>query len=139
MSVLDKLRALQNLESRIKEAEEVLGELDDDVAEADEKEGTEEQKEAWIKKAEDAFSEQEGHIDELCEVRDQLRDQVMDTQEYELVEWIKHWGGDCNAVRQKINSEGVGYFYNSYTTVPAEWNTYTDFVDDVECWCGACS
>lgn len=52
---------------------------------------------------------------------------------YILDEWQ-----NCDELRGKIDWEGLDYFYNSYTSVPVSWETYTAFVISEDCFCGEC-
>lgn len=79
--------------------------------------------------------------DRLAEIRDSLNDRLAlhDQQKEDAVlsEWIVESYGDCLSLRMKIDNEGTGYFYSSYTTVPVNWDTYEQFVEDCEsCYCG---
>ena len=50
----------------------------------------------------------------------------------------EEWG-NCNNLRIKISNEGLGYFYECYTTVPVTWPTYARFAQGSSCWCGKCT
>jgi hypothetical protein len=52
---------------------------------------------------------------------------------------IQEYDGCCNLYK-KIENEGLGYFYNNYTTVPCSWSIYASYCDghDGECWCDGC-
>lgn len=56
-----------------------------------------------------------------------------------LKEMAAEYGGCC-ILCTKVEWEGLGYFYNSYTTVPASFDTYAEFCasHDGVCWCGSC-
>lgn len=55
-----------------------------------------------------------------------------------MIEYIINKWGDCKSLRRKIEWEGEGYFYNSYSNVPASHEIYMDFFDDDCCWCSNC-
>ena len=58
--------------------------------------------------------------------------------EYQLLKQYieQEWEG-CRGLRGKIDCEGSGYFYTSYTTVPVSHDVYSEFVDASEtCYCG---
>lgn len=50
---------------------------------------------------------------------------------------LREWE-DCDELRGKIDWEGLGYFYNSYTSVPVSWETYSAFARSEDCICGRC-
>jgi len=51
--------------------------------------------------------------------------------------WIlKEWQ-TCAGMRDKVEWEGDGYFYNDYTNVPCSWDMYQDCVSGT-CFCGKC-
>ena len=59
----------------------------------------------------------------------------------DLKEMAADYGGCCQ-LQAKVENEGLGYFYNSYTTVPASFETYVRYCGGAmtgECWCEHCS
>lgn len=48
-----------------------------------------------------------------------------------LVEWIIDQYTRCSAFKDKVDWEGVEYFYESYTTVPADYFLYETMVDSI--------
>lgn len=47
--------------------------------------------------------------------------------------------GYCDALRNRIDNEGVeAFYYSGHTCVPVSWDTYHSFVIDCDCWCGRC-
>lgn len=65
-------------------------------------------------------------------------DAVNNEEEIILKRWIRNEWCDCENLRNKIDNEGTGYFYDSYTNVPVSYDTYTDFAHSYDCWCGQC-
>lgn len=55
-----------------------------------------------------------------------------------LTNYIKSEWSTCNRLRGKVEWEGSDYFYNSYTTVPVSWGTFSRFIRSDECYCGQC-
>ncbi len=55
-----------------------------------------------------------------------------------LTNYIKSEWSTCNRLRGKVEWEGSDYFYNSYTTVPVSWETFSSFVRSDDCYCGEC-
>lgn len=65
-----------------------------------------------------------------------------DDEKKDSEETLKHYILDnwenCERLRAKIGWEGRDYFYDSYTTVPVSWETYSQFARSDDCVCGEC-
>lgn len=59
-------------------------------------------------------------------------------EENKLREYICDTWGDCNELRQEVETLGKEKFYYDKHDVPVTWKTYQEFVTDHECWCGQC-
>ncbi len=70
-------------------------------------------------------------------VQNSLEEIFSKNNELKLETWILNEWGTCEDVRIKVRNEGYGYFYNSYTTVPCDWNMYMSMVNGA-CYCGEC-
>ena len=89
----------------------------------------------WLAELQDASVGIWVAIRDAANVR--LEDHDRDEGTDNLGEFIRDEYGSCQALRAKIENEGTGYFYHSYTTVPCDYDLYEEFVHDRdECWCG---
>lgn len=78
-------------------------------------------------------------ISTIGEIRDIAHDLMIPTDNAEersaLEDFTEQYGG-CDGLRQKARSEGVGYFYTSYTSVPCSYELFAAFCNDGDsCWC----
>ena len=76
----------------------------------------------------DTFDDCEKDDKEMCEEK---KHTIM--KNFIIDEWE-----NCEYLRNKINNEGMNYFYNSYTNVPVPYDVYSDFMYSHDCWCGEC-
>lgn len=61
-----------------------------------------------------------------------------ENSEETLKQYILDNWKNCKRLRTKIEWEGRDYFYDSYTTVPVSWETYSQFARSDDCVCGEC-
>lgn len=70
-------------------------------------------------------------------LRKKLKEEEQDEDEI-LKQYILDEWENCDGLRGKIDWEGLDYFYNSYTSVPVSWETYSNFARSVDCICDNC-
>jgi len=70
-------------------------------------------------------------------VQNSLEEIFSKNNKLKFEKWILNEWGTCEDVRNKVRNEGSGYFYNSYTNVPCDWNMYMSMVNGA-CYCGEC-
>ncbi len=56
-----------------------------------------------------------------------------------LAEYAQKTWGDCTRMRDIAKKEGPISFHHKYKALPASWETFSTFVRDSDCWCGACN
>jgi hypothetical protein len=74
----------------------------------------------------------QGHIDTgsvIVKTEEEERDH--------MIAFIRQFE-NCEKLRARIEEIGTYNYYYKWTSVPVDWITYTEFVEDTECWCGEC-
>ena|ERR1700677_636670 len=69
---------------------------------------------------------------------DKTRSEVEQEHKHALVKHILEEWANCQEMRSKIDNEGLGYFYYTYTSVPCPYDLYQTFARSEDCWCGNC-
>lgn len=78
------------------------------------------------------------HKCDECELTTTTEESNSGEEGAEMRAYIRE-NGDCDALRNKIDKEGVeAFYYSGYTEVPVCWEMYYSFVTDCDCWCGHC-
>lgn len=94
----------------------------------------------WICNDSDANKLVENNFKLLTKLQNRLHDLLaninVERENEILKEWINEKYEDCQQLRNKIEWEGLSYFYYNYTTVPVSFDKLREFYIDATCYCG---
>lgn len=70
-------------------------------------------------------------------LNEQLKEHDREKELTTLANYISRKWETCYFMREKIDNEGMEYFYNDYCNVPVSWELYTEFCNNsADCYCG---
>jgi len=78
------------------------------------------------------------NIGEYYNTEDLSEAEIKEKDKISMRDFIHSRWYDCHDLRNRIEQEGLLYFYDCWIEVPTSFKTLADFTYSYECWCGKC-